>query len=87
MCHLNISQKVAIAHVLIVGSYAADANSSYATATSDLGIFQVLAECQSYSPLQSEVKQMNIETKNTCYTHNVSFDAIATVHMYSYPHL
>ena len=43
-CAIWISvKKVAIAHVLIVGSYAADANSSYATATSDLGIFQVLA--------------------------------------------
>ena len=30
---------------------------------------------------------MNTETKNTCYTHNVSLDAIATVHMYPYPHL
>ena len=29
--------------MLIVGSYAADQNSSYATASSDLGIFQVLA--------------------------------------------
>ena len=41
-CGIWISvKKVATAHVLIVGSYAADANSSYATATYDLGIFQV----------------------------------------------
>ena len=43
-CAIWISvKKVSTAHVLIVGSYAADANSSYATATSDLGILQVLA--------------------------------------------